>query len=357
MQPDLLLLVLMENLSRSSDESFDDPAQWNDWDADVEMEYGRGITPAQLNIIMFNGATKVYQAGETFLDHFNLDACAPQRGNNIYYPFTSRVEWDMAKYLLCSSLSMAKIDKFLKLDSIKSLHLSFRTVKDLRGRVELLPSGPQWQYHILMTTPWQTTQVVHLYFYDMLDCIEMLFNHPFFANKLDLIPQRIYETTEHLIHMYSEWMTGDAVTSTGWRNAPRGHSLLGENQYHEHDGLVNIKMEHHNKASNHEFVLAVLLPVVEFIHPTKRMQMILNDHLIHECLDIVREPLKQAVQLGHMMSDPVSNLHLCYMPITAHIVNTPEALMLACVQGLTSHLTLAILSDTLLVKVLPPLHN
>ncbi|KIJ21098.1 hypothetical protein PAXINDRAFT_65659 [Paxillus involutus ATCC 200175] len=159
---------------------------------------------------MFNSATKVYQAGETCLDCFNLDACAPQHRNNIYYPFTSRVEWNMAKYLLCSSLSMAKIDKFLKLDSIKSLHLSFHTVKDLWGCAELLPSGPQWQYHILTTTPWQTTQIIHLYFHNMLDCIEMLFNHPFFTNKLNLIPQRIYETTEHLVYVYSEWMMGDA---------------------------------------------------------------------------------------------------------------------------------------------------
>jgi hypothetical protein len=105
--------------------------------------------------------------------------------------------------------------------------------------------------------------------------------------------------------------------------------------------LTNIKMEHRNKASNHGFLLAVLLPVVEFIHPTKRMQTILNDRLIHECLDIELEPLKQAARLGHMMSDPVGNLHLCYTPIAAYIVDTPEALMLACVRGLMSHLTLA----------------
>ncbi|KIJ10463.1 hypothetical protein PAXINDRAFT_16549 [Paxillus involutus ATCC 200175] len=360
MQPDSPLSVLMEDLSRSSDESFDNPAQWNesafDWDADVEMEYGGGITPAQSNIITFNGATKVYQAGETFLDHFNLNACAPQHGNNIYYPFASRVEWDMAKYLLCSLLSMAKIDEFLKLDLIKSLHLSFHTAKDLWGRAELLPSGPQWQYHILTATPWQTTQVVHLYFRDTLDCIEMLFNHLFFANKLDLIPQRVYETAEHLVHMYSEWMTGDAA----WEmqsHLPTGTTLLGvilssdKTNITNMTGsrvahplllsLANIKMEHRNKASNHGFLLAALLPVVEFIHPTKRMQTILNDHLIHECLDIVLEPLKQAARLGRMMSDPVGNLHLCYTPITAYIVNTPEALMLACVRGLTSHLTLA----------------
>ncbi|KIJ07861.1 hypothetical protein PAXINDRAFT_89710, partial [Paxillus involutus ATCC 200175] len=94
--------------------------------------------------------------------------------------------------------------------------------------------------------------------------------------------------------------------------------------------LANIKMEHHNKASNHGFLLAALLPVT-----------ILNDCLIHKYLDIVLEPLKQAVRLGHMMLDPVSNLCLCYMPITAYIVDTPEALMLACVRGLTSCLTLA----------------
>ncbi|KIJ12445.1 hypothetical protein PAXINDRAFT_14769 [Paxillus involutus ATCC 200175] len=329
MQPDSPILVLMEDLSCSSDESFDDPARWNeaafDWDADVEMENGRGITPAQSNIITFNSAAKVYQAGETFLDRFNLDACAPQRRNNIYYPFASRVEWDMAKYLLCSSLSMAKIDEFLKLDLIKYLHLSFRTAKDLQG----------------FSLP--TTQVIHLYFHNMLDCIEMLFNHPFFTNKLDLTPQRVYETTEHLSHLpagatlLGVILSLDKTNITNMTGGQVAHPLLLS--------LANIKMEHHNKASNHGFLLAALLPVVEFIHPTKRMQTILNDRLIHECLDIVLEPLKQTVRLGCMMSDPVSNLRLCYTPIMAYTVDTPEALMLACVRGLTSHLTLAMFKN------------
>ncbi|KIJ10593.1 hypothetical protein PAXINDRAFT_85805 [Paxillus involutus ATCC 200175] len=182
------------------------------------MEYGRGITPAQSNIITFNGATKVYQAGETFLDCFNLDTCDPQRRNNISYPFVSKVEWDMAKYLLCSSLSMAKIDEFLKLDPVDDdiLHIDqisssiFPHSKRSAGHAELLPSGPRWQYCILTTTPWLTTQVIHLYFGNTLDYIKMLFNHQFFANKLDLIPQHVYETAEHLVCMYSKWMMGDA---------------------------------------------------------------------------------------------------------------------------------------------------
>ncbi|KAG2124238.1 hypothetical protein DEU56DRAFT_917110 [Suillus clintonianus] len=71
------------------------------------------------------------------------------------------------------------------------------------------------------------------------------------------------------------------------------------------------------------------------------MQSVLEARLVHQCLDIVLEPLKQAARIGRMMSDPLGNLRYCFTPLASYIVDTPEACMLACVRGKTSPITMA----------------
>ena len=95
------------------------------------------------------------------------------------------------------------------------------------------------------------------------------------------------------------------------------------------------------KSSSDAFLLAALLPIPKFIHKNKRMCGLLSDRLLHECLDIVLEPLKQAAHVGIMMNDPLGNLRLCYTPLVSYVVDTPEACMLAAVAGKMSPVTTA----------------
>jgi hypothetical protein len=217
---------------------------------------------------------------------------------------------------------------------------------------------------------------VHLYWRDPLDCIELLFNNPRFAKDIDLVPECIYTTAERTVRIYGEWMTGEAawkmqvrtllvfseiicLTSIALSQSelPANSTLLGvilssdkTNITNMTGGrvahpllisLANIKMSVRNKASSHAFLLTALLPITEFLHPVKRMQGVLEARLIHQCLDIILEPLKQAARIGRMMSDPAGNLRYCFTPLASYIVDTPEAAMLACVRGKTSPLTMA----------------
>jgi len=59
--------------------------------------------------------------GKTFMDLFNEDTYTQERQHNIYYPFASQAEWQLASFLLRSSLSMAALDEFLKLDLVSIL--------------------------------------------------------------------------------------------------------------------------------------------------------------------------------------------------------------------------------------------
>ncbi|KAG1733360.1 uncharacterized protein EDB91DRAFT_1057502, partial [Suillus paluster] len=270
----------------------------------------------------YEGVARVHAQGLTFLEWFNDDVYAHHCNNNLYYPFSSFQDWELASFLLSSALSMVAIDCFLGIELIKALPLSFHTAKELRGCAELLPSGPKWQYCVVSTDhPMKIP--VHLYWHDPLDCIESLFNNLRFAKDIDLIPECIYTTAERTVWIYSKWMTGKAAW-TMQSKLPEDSTLLGvilssdkTNITNMTDGciahpllisLVNIKMAVQNKASSHAFLLTALLPITEFLHLVKCMQGVLEAHLIHQCLDIILKPLKQAARIGHMMSDPVGNL-------------------------------------------------
>ncbi|KAG1798345.1 hypothetical protein EV424DRAFT_1352575 [Suillus variegatus] len=278
-----------------------------------------------------------------------MDAYAAHHKENIYYPFVSLQDWELSSFLLCSSLSMTTINQFLRLKLVRALPLSFHTVKDLRGHAELLPAVPKWQCRIISTTH-PTKQPLHLYWHDPLDCIEALFNHPYFANELNLTPTHVYDTVDHTMQKYSEWMMGDTAWSMQ-SQLPDNVTLLGvllssnkTNVTNMTGGrvahpllisLANIKMATQNKASSHAFLLTALFPITKFLHPVKQMQSILEAHL----------PLKQAAHIGQMMSDPLRNLRYCFTPLASYIVDTPNACMLACVQGKTLLVTLAMYKE------------
>lgn len=83
------------------------------------------------------------------------------------------------------------------------------------------------------------------------------------------------------------------------------------------------------------------MPIAQFTHPKKRMRGVLDARLFHQCLDLVLDPLKKAATIGRMMSDPLGNIRYCFTPLVSYIADTPEAAMLGCVRGLTSHVTTA----------------
>ena len=62
-----------------------------------------------------------------------------------------------------------------------------------------------------MQTAKPTKSPVRLFYRDTVECLEALFQHPLFHDKLDLILRRIYRTAKHLVRVYSEWMTSDGA--------------------------------------------------------------------------------------------------------------------------------------------------
>ena len=105
--------------------------------------------------------------------------------------------------------------------------------------------------------------------------------------------------------------------------------------------LANIRMDVRMKSSSHAFVLTALLPCPKFLIKDRPTHSVLENRVIHLCLDIITHPLKLAARAGRMMADPLGYSRFCFTALASYIVDTPEAAMIACVAGKTSHLTMA----------------
>jgi hypothetical protein len=89
---------------------------------DTGMEIVDNIDqPPQLYTESFLGSSKVFGNGETYLDIFDEDEYTDARQTNLYYPFASQPEWELASFLLKSDLSRVAIDEFLKLHLVSTM--------------------------------------------------------------------------------------------------------------------------------------------------------------------------------------------------------------------------------------------
>ena len=105
--------------------------------------------------------------------------------------------------------------------------------------------------------------------------------------------------------------------------------------------LANIHADVRMKSSNRAFLLVALLPCPKFITKDRGVRGVLESRVNHLCLNVITHPLKLAARVGRMMSDPRGYSHFCFTFLASYMVDTPEASMLACVAGKTSHLTMA----------------
>ncbi|KAG0699348.1 hypothetical protein DFH29DRAFT_983549 [Suillus ampliporus] len=292
----------------------DNPVHAN-FDGDFNFsEDGFGAVEGSLEERYEGAGTCYSKDGLTFLDLFDADEFAECRKENLFYPFTSKEEWEIGDFLLRSPLSMAAIDVFFKLPLVQKLRLSFSNARELRSRAEMLPSGPSWKCQVIPSI--YPTK-------DPIECLESLFANPLFHDKLDFTPRRVYTTAAHLIRVYSEWMTGDAAWEMQTQ-FPRGATVLGTVLSSDKTnittmmgarlahllllGLANIHMRTHTKLSSKAFLLAALLPIPKYLYPHQRMRGLLEDRLMHECLSIVLKLLMKAAEIGIMMSDPLASI-------------------------------------------------
>ena len=70
----------------------------------------------------FSGAAKIFQdKWNTFLQKFDQDHFSNEWQENLYYPFSSRSDWEFGLWLTRSGLSLAAINSLLSLELVSPL--------------------------------------------------------------------------------------------------------------------------------------------------------------------------------------------------------------------------------------------
>ncbi|KAH9009863.1 hypothetical protein EDB85DRAFT_2162200 [Lactarius pseudohatsudake] len=219
----------------------------------------------------------------------------------------------------------------------------------------MLPKGPEWRYKPCDSS-YPTKKDVALFYRDPLECIQSILSNPLVNDYIRFTPFRVYESAVSAMRIYTEWLTGDVAWSMQ-SQLPDGATLLGivlssdktnisamTGGHMAHPllmSLANLLMDFRMKGTNHAFLLLALLPVPNFIHKDSKTRGVLENRMVHECLDFILTPLKKATQFGIMMSDPLGSLRYVFTPLASYIVDVAEAIVLAGVGGKTSHMTMA----------------
>lgn len=175
---------------------------------------------------VFPGAGHIFHSGPGFLEWFHNDEGDGIRSSNPYHPFLSKGEWEIARFLSCSGLSMKLVDEFLSLSlvsfsqifhcivlivlQIARLGLSFHCARTLRGRIELLPSGPAWKSTIVSMPGYESKDPLVFYYRDSMECVEFLLKNPLFSEEIEYQPRQDFDPTTGR-RVYSEWITSDGA--------------------------------------------------------------------------------------------------------------------------------------------------
>ncbi|KAJ7807710.1 hypothetical protein B0H13DRAFT_2243903 [Mycena leptocephala] len=291
----------------------------------MNQPHGRCHASLHPAVEYYKGAAKTYGRADTFMDIFRQDKYAKDRENNVYYPFASADEWELASYIIRSNMTVAATDEFLKLRLVSKMHLSFKSAKDLRSRIEILPTGPEWKA-IPWTTRYPTKNPLTLYYRDPLECLQALLSNPLVQDFIHFTPFRLWETSEKLMRIYSEWLSGDVAWDLQ-DQVPEGATILGtvlSSDKTQLTAMTGNHMDFRTKACHHAFLLLALLPIAKFREKNPEIVGVLASRLFHAILDFILQPLKKTAEIGMMMTDPLGWRRFCFTPLLMKLEETVD---------------------------------
>ena len=92
---------------------------------------------------------------------------------------------------------------------VKRRPLSFFSAREMRVRIENLPSPPRWKEVEVSIEGGTTRDPLTLYYRDGLECFKFLFGDPLFQDHMEYVPRCEFTAGEKPERLFNEIMTGD----------------------------------------------------------------------------------------------------------------------------------------------------
>ncbi|EGN97231.1 hypothetical protein SERLA73DRAFT_74942 [Serpula lacrymans var. lacrymans S7.3] len=286
----------------------------------MPLSDNQGIHPPGFKFSYHPHSAYDYGRLPNILEEMNADKYASKRTHNVFWPFSSQKEWELAKFLM-ETLNQSQIDKFLKLAWTKDpSKLSFSSAYRLTSFIEVLPTGPVWKMEEIQAENYKTAKPMILLYRDGLEVVKSLFGNPVFARHMMLDPKR--DQLPQGSTIVGIVGASDKTTVT------RGTG--GIDMHPTFLTLANIASDVHMKATSHSWLCTAFLPVPTFLDCRTEYQSVLSDRVWHTCMDIIMKNLKASAATGVWMSDPNGIARRAYTPLVAWVADLPEQQMIAC---------------------------
>ncbi|THH00887.1 hypothetical protein EW026_g1714 [Hermanssonia centrifuga] len=129
-------------------------------------------------------------------------------GSNMdYAPFTSKLEWEVARWAKLRGPGSTALTDLLSIEGVhEKLGLSFKNSRELNRIIDGLPAQrPQFKREEIVVAG----ESYDVHFRDIIECVRALYGDPEFARHLVFLPERHYADADHTKRLYHDMHTGN----------------------------------------------------------------------------------------------------------------------------------------------------
>ncbi|KAG8939336.1 hypothetical protein FRC03_006360 [Tulasnella sp. 419] len=135
-------------------------------------------------------------------------------GQEPWFPFADRQEWELAEWLTTSGVSQTDIDKYLKLKITRERTIpSFKNNYALQKMMDTLPTGPKFKCKVFHAIGDLTdeddkplTEELELWYRDPLEVIREIMSNVMLADKMHYKPVKVFDASGS-VRFYDEMWT------------------------------------------------------------------------------------------------------------------------------------------------------
>ncbi|KAJ7576496.1 hypothetical protein C8J56DRAFT_1007498 [Mycena floridula] len=279
------------------------------------------------------------------------------KGLDPWAPFDSQDDWELARFIMKSGLSQAKIDEFLKLKLIsEGAKPSYHNKRAFLQKIDSLNLGPGWKCEMFDTDGENRrlddegipmTEEIEFWCRDPAECVKELLGNPAFKDHMRYAPEQQYMDEKCTNRAYSESWTGewwwDGRLPIGSTIAPiilssdktQLSRFSGDKQaWPVYLSIGNISKEKRRKPSERAMVLIGYLPVTKLECYDKDVRSLEQQRLFHKCMKSLLEPIVEARKNGVPMMCSDGFVRHVYPIVMAYIADHPEQCLIAgCTQN------------------------
>ncbi|KXN84704.1 hypothetical protein AN958_12223 [Leucoagaricus sp. SymC.cos] len=296
------------------------------------IDDGHGLKPAC--VLRYTDKHKKSRAGLVISQGQTQDDCyassvggGSQTTSNPWAPFTSRIDWEVAKWAKLRGPGSTAVSELLSIDGLtKTLDLSYKNTDELNKVIDMkLPHWPVFQRCVAMLDDGESI-VFHVR--NIVECIQSLWRDPDLADDLIFEPERHFADEKMETRMYHDMHTGD------WWWKTQLTTFRNKTAYPVYLTLGNIPKHVRRKPSRQAQILLAYLPTSKLEHITnKASRRRTSGNLFHACMHEIVKPLESLGKEGIVLVGGDGARQKCFLILAAYVGDYPEQLLVTYVKA------------------------